>query len=166
MGYTHYWSRPQTLPRDQFDAWRDDVLRMVLALPATTRSGGGEYPDAPLMIRGPSTPEIINDGQLVAFNGAGTHNGRGLHHEDFWFAIHAGEQDAELSFCKTAAKPYDLAVCAALCLAELHFRGAVTVESDGTADDWLEGAALAKRINRAARMPKAVAQPQPAGGAA
>ena len=32
MGYTHYWERPQVLPRPQFVAAGDDCRRMCAAL--------------------------------------------------------------------------------------------------------------------------------------
>ena len=144
MGYTHYWRRTKVLPRAQFDAWRRDVAEMLRGLPA--RNHGGGYPDAPLILRGPSGEgEPVNDSLLLAFNGSGEHDGTRLDHEDFWMAQEIGPSDPGptedgryFEFCKTAMAPYDLAVCAALILAAHHFGPALTVRSDGEAEDWAD----------------------------
>lgn len=45
-------------------------------------------------------------------------------------------------FCKTAFRPYDLAVTAALIIAKHHLGKELTVRSDGTAAQWFDGAML------------------------
>ena len=49
-------------------------------------------------------------------------------------------------FTKTAYKPYDLAVNAALIIAKHHLGGAVVVRSDGELEHWKDGMALCQQI--------------------
>lgn len=50
------------------------------------------------------------------------------------------------NFCKTAFRPYDLAVTAALIIAKHHLKGAMTVTSDGEAPHWFDGAMLCQSL--------------------
>lgn len=59
MGYTHYWRRPKTIPREKFAAVKKDFLRL---LPALEKAG--------VKLAGPlgeGKPVITDD--LVTFNG-------------------------------------------------------------------------------------------------
>jgi hypothetical protein len=47
-------------------------------------------------------------------------------------------------FCKTAYKPYDIAVTAALIIAKHHLGNAIKISSDGNAKDWFDAALLIK----------------------
>jgi hypothetical protein len=47
-------------------------------------------------------------------------------------------------FCKTAYKPYDLAVTAALIIAKHHLGKTIIITSDGEANDWFDAALLLK----------------------
>ncbi|PSR27615.1 MAG: hypothetical protein C7B46_19320 [Sulfobacillus benefaciens] len=47
-------------------------------------------------------------------------------------------EDARFSFCKTARKPYDVAVTAALIVIKHHLP-TVRIMSDGNDDDWADG---------------------------
>jgi hypothetical protein len=51
-----------------------------------------------------------------------------------------------LNFCKTAFRPYDLSVTAALIIAKHHLNGALTVRSDGEAAHWFDGAMLCQSL--------------------
>ena len=121
MGLTHYWYRPTELPAEIFAAAVDDV-RLVLKrldLPLAGFEGKGE----PIL-----TPSSI------VFNGAG---------EDAVepFEIQQVEFDrrgrAEFyGYCKTAGRPYDLAVRAALIVMQHHFRDKLKVMSDESPQSW------------------------------
>lgn len=49
-------------------------------------------------------------------------------------------------FCKTAFKPYDLAVQAALVVAAHYLDEAVVVSSDGSLEEWEDAIALCERV--------------------
>lgn len=132
MGYTHYWYRKPEMDEDVFKLWSDDVRKLV----AAARQGGivivdglAETPD----------PEITKD--VVAFNGQPDH-------ETFMVERTGGRvRDGEVfGFCKTAQKPYDMVVVAALIALKARFGDAVKVSSDGDRADWEPGIALADKV--------------------
>ena len=49
-------------------------------------------------------------------------------------------------FCKTAYKPYDLAVIICLIIAKHHLADALTVSSDGTDEQWMDGKIICQKI--------------------
>jgi hypothetical protein len=78
-------------------------------------------------------------------------------HETFYFErmlstqrhvqYHDVEQDKIFGFCKTAQKPYDIAVCSALIIAKKHFGSDIIISSDGEDEDgWLEAKTLTQDI--------------------
>lgn len=75
-------------------------------------------------------------------------------HESFWFprtmgADECGRPDGDgrhFQFCKTAYKPYDVMVTAALIAAKHRFGGAVMVESDGEDKDWFDAQMLCQQV--------------------
>ena len=50
------------------------------------------------------------------------------------------------NFCKTARKPYDIAVCSALIIAKKHFGESIMISSDGDNEEWQESKALCQEI--------------------
>ncbi len=56
-------------------------------------------------------------------------------HEDFFLRRNSG-----IDFCKTALKPYDLAVTATLLIAERHWGESIVIESCGSDIQWLDAA--------------------------
>ncbi len=163
MGYTHYWYRPPELEVKAFDAWRRDVRTLHQHLPAHTDTAGGFYRTHRLTVHGPfGQGEPIFREDLVAFNGRS--GGRSalddLGHETFcversYTPPEYHRPDAEgryFAFCKTARKPYDLLVAAALIALKEHFPG-VKVLSDGNPDDWQPARELTRRVLRIDRLP-------------
>ena len=49
-------------------------------------------------------------------------------------------------FCKTAQKPYDIAVCSALIIAKRYFGESIMISSDGDNEEWKESKALCQKI--------------------
>jgi hypothetical protein len=153
MGYTHYWHRPETLDPRRFIHFRIDVERLLASLPRHTDSAGGYYRDEELIVCGSDgTGEPIITDELVSFNGnaslAGNADTDDLSHETFYIPrIHEPQdwqtpdgQGRYFDFCKTARKPYDLAVTAALITLRYHFPDPeIAISSDGTAEDWQQG---------------------------
>ena len=139
MGYTHYQTQKRRHTNAQWATILTDVaailkdVQHVQNIPLA--DGSGE----------PGTqPELGPD--HIWFNGPGEDA-----HETFvinrlvapledWM----GKDRRGWSFCKTARKPYDLAVTACLCYLETVI-GTHSVTSDGTGHDWLAGLQCARR---------------------
>jgi hypothetical protein len=78
-------------------------------------------------------------------------NGRGDRgHEDFALREHFSQNIDQFNFCKTARKPYDCVVVAALAILKHRLDDAIDVGSDGGAEDWDSGVALARSVTRLA----------------
>lgn len=115
MGYTHYWEAESEITTEQWEKIAQDSRKLIEASPAPIWFEDDQPEAAP----------HIGDG-LIRFNGAGADG-----HETFWL----DRENAEFAFCKTAAKPYDLVVCAILAVVKEH-APQVRVSSDGDARDW------------------------------
>lgn len=75
-------------------------------------------------------------------------NGRGENaHEDFILREHYKQNDV-FNFCKTARKPYDLAVVACLVILKHYLGESIQVSSDGDVIDWRDGTKLARQLLR------------------
>jgi len=135
-GYTHYFTWHQT-PTEA--ALKQCVAEMNLLIEA--RKNILVSPDAPGSV--PASPKV--ETSHVDFNGVGENA-----HEPFVFPGENG-----FNFCKTAAKPYDEVVTACLLVARDHFPSPVlSISSDGSWDDWVEGAKLyASVFGRPAKNP-------------
>lgn len=121
MGYTHYWKITEELPREKFIEFAEGVKQLVAtAQEAGVAIGDEEYSDT-----------------VIVFNGVA-----GDAHESFYFTIDGDE----FNFCKTAQKPYDIAVTASLILAKKIFGKAITVSSDGAWTDWESGQLLYESV--------------------
>lgn len=115
MGYTHYWNQQ---PIDS-DTWKRIVADIETVIERSNVPVAMDFDD-------PETPALINDDKIW-FNGIGD-NG----HETFVVKrVYTGSE-----FCKTARKPYDTLVCAALIILNTHAPECIQVSSDGDADDW------------------------------
>lgn len=137
MGYTHYFTQTRNFTKTE---WADvcehigDILKDVehnQGVPLASWNGEAK-----------TRPEIT--AELIAFNGLGDDS-----HESFVInRIRPPKEDWQScrgsSFCKTAQKPYDLAVAACLSylatVTETH-----RVSSDGDGAEWLAGVEEARR---------------------
>lgn len=142
MGYTHYYGPTKFSPKQ---------FALVVKASAQVIEIVTEEMKIPLPFECDQPDKAAQCGdETVRFNGL-DENG----HETFILIA-----NDRWSFCKTAMKPYDIAVVAILCLAE-HYGGAgQSVSSDGDADDWAEGLALAQRIEPSCKLPSTVASGQ------
>lgn len=110
MGYTTYWKN-LSFTDIAWEKLRKDVRKLLKTLPEGVKVQR-EYDND-------SRPLIGKD--AIVFNGMGADG-----HETFWL----DGKEVEFSFCKTARKPYDLAVSCVLMLASIHAtRGEIS--SDG-----------------------------------
>jgi hypothetical protein len=131
MGYTHYWRfhkdkmETETL-RKTFALVSDECKKVLQHLRHRGKLCGGLGEGEP----------IFNESEIW-FNGDGE---KGLDHETFCITWKGKEG---FDFCKTARKPYDLAVCFCLLSFHKHFPSDVfTLSSDGSAEDWQEAVDL------------------------
>lgn len=116
MGYTHYWDHMQ-ISQATFKKIVHD-FKIVHE---------NYFPD--LLCRefdNPKSKPIINNAE-VFFNGKGEDG-----HETFSFSHKKSH-----NFCKTARKPYDIAVTCFLVISKHHLRNNISVASDGEINDWL-----------------------------
>lgn len=78
-------------------------------------------------------------------------NGKGEYaHEPFELREHFKQNVDSLgiAFCKTNSKPYDTVVTACLAVLKYRLGDAISLNSDGTAGDWISGVLLARRVLR------------------
>lgn len=130
MGYTHYWTHAESFTDSEWKQIKRDVLDIL----RTAVADGLELGDGWGEIRIPYTRAVTD--KEIRFNGL---LGRG--HETF--AI--GKDSAGWEFCKTAQKPYDVAVTAILAYLEGAHPDKFTASSDGTPEEWKPGIDLLKK---------------------
>jgi hypothetical protein len=154
MGYTHYLHRAGELPKRQWGAFKQDVLRIFKASEVPVVGGFGE-PD--------TQPEVTDD--IVIFNGAGedgyetcvveriaeealcTRCKKTAHEHQcrkclFDSSTFKASPKHLFTFTKTGRAKYDPAVCAVYLAAAHHFGTKVQVKSDGDWGEWKTGADL------------------------
>lgn len=148
MGYTHYIYRKRDFTLKQWEKICLETLEIIvkhcdrnkIVLAREYDSPAEAQPSlwgGPKML--PTPPEVTPD--VIRFNGWKDEG-----HETFLITRKRPENppydpDAEESFdfCKTARKPYDLAVCLVLISMKRHATGNVRIGSDGEWDgEWLE----------------------------
>ena len=120
MGYTHYWDRPKEINTEKFSAIIKDVKKIITEIPAALANGMGEK----------DSHSTINETEIV-FNGL-----EDLGHETFHMPRIVAPEDT-WNFCKTALKPYDLAVCCCLLIFKIHLKDSFQLSSDGViSEEW------------------------------
>lgn len=135
MGYTHYWTVKRNIPKATWATITTDV-RAIVKHAIENHIG--------LVVESDSNeaPEITEE--HFCFNGAGDAG-----HETFFVSrvIRAPEyqdDNPKWTFCKTAQKPYDIAVTAILAYLDSIHPGLYVVTSDGDLHEWSPGIALAR----------------------
>lgn len=142
MGYTHYFEFGQPLSQVKFDAIKKDMqtIENHLGNDTVSKSGGDYYTEPVSLHDGSGEGDGVDYGaNYFAFNGD---DSLGLSHETLYLRV--GQEGFD--FCKTARKPYDLAVCLILICMEYHCGTAVDVSSDGGDEDWAYAKQLYKEI--------------------
>ena len=140
MGYTHYWTPSRPLTSTSFSRIKAAAEQIVSIakneLEIDLGDGCGDKGTKPIF-----------EEAYFAFNGRENEG-----HETF----HIDGDVRGFTFCKTAQKPYDVAVTAILCLCEHYTDGTFGVSSDGEPRDWEAGLKLARRIEADCQIPKGV----------
>lgn len=114
MGHTHYWKNEQGFTDTEWDTVRAGVATIFENMPNGVWLGDWDGTDRP----------IVNGKQIV-FNGRPPED-----YETFVLT----KAPAGFKFCKTAHRPYDVIVCAALLVATNACPG-FRFSSDGQWDD-------------------------------
>jgi len=127
MGYTHYWRRPKSLNAAKWLLAVEDCKKICDSLAIPLANGMGEQGSKPTF------------GKEVMFNGADGDDYETFHvprvfKPDSWQT--ADESGKWFAFCKTAHRPYDMAVMCCLIVFKHHFGSKFVVSSDGDASDW------------------------------
>lgn len=125
MGYTHYWGKAGEVDEAAYAAALKDIAKIVKNQAKILAGPFGEEGTLPKTTGG------------ISFNGIGDAS-----HETFSLPKTAKQLDRD--FCKTNRKPYDNVVVAAL--ARLSEVAGIKVGSDGSAEEWKDGVALASKI--------------------
>lgn len=127
MGYSHYWSRPLNLNKETFKLFVQDCNKIFAHCQNNLNI---KLADA--MGDEGTEPEACEEG--VFFNGSGDGSYEGV-------CIEQEQTEAAFDFCKTALRPYDVAVTAVLIALKHHFPEC-KITSDGDNNDWDEGRRL------------------------
>ena len=132
MCYTHYWYIADEISQDSWDKFLGD-FRLILPNFESTLDIQGDQ-------------KLEHDKDVIFLNGIGE-----LAHESFLlervtdisgFTQRDDDDGLIFKFCKTAQKPYDIAVCSALIIAKKHFGESIRISSDGENHDWQEAKTL------------------------
>jgi hypothetical protein len=127
LGFTHYWERPLELPEKEWALFTDDVRKVLDACARKSIAIGDGM--------GEGRPFTV-DAAEVWLNGVKANSHETFFVERVFANVPAKKSEPLFGFCKTARKPYDLAVTACLILARHHFGRHFVVTSDGSDSDW------------------------------
>lgn len=125
MGYTHYFEQKKIVNDQQWEAFEKDAKISL------------DYIHNKLNIVLMSNDDngIIINNERVNLNGDDTCD---LDYETFYI-----EKDyPDFNFCKTERRPYDIAVCSLLLLANHHMPDHYAIGSDGNFEDWKDAMEL------------------------
>ena len=136
MGYTHYYKTKKKFETSERQEIVSLLNKIIDNLPEKSESSGGEYSDAPLKIaytaKLPYQKPVV-DLKRIIFNGFSDNPDDDLGHESFYYIF---DKPNENTFTKTAYKPYDYVVQAALMIMHYVNPKNVKIGSDGNKDEW------------------------------
>lgn len=117
MGYTHYFKQNKPVDDQTWQKIINDCKKIVDNLK-------NELPSIKLGSDDPNG--VMFNSERINLNDI--YSG----HETF----NLPKKDLNFNFCKTAQKPYDLAVCCMLLIVHHHAPDYYDISSDGTSEDW------------------------------
>jgi len=126
MGYTHYWYRPRTIGKPIWGEIARDVTKVLAEVDKTKPLAGHD---------GTGSMSLGRD--EIVFNGREPED-----YETFCLTrvcatrCRDDHDGRHFDFCKTAKRPYDLAVMAVLVVLKHHLKDAAVVYTDGENADW------------------------------
>ena len=138
MGYTHYWEfkKPKEIKSSELEkTYQKTIIECQKILNIYNKQ-------CESWERLSGYAAHCKPGQYGGIN----INGKGDEgHENFILREHFNQNDG-FTFCKTAQKPYDLAVIACLATLKYRLKDAIEVSSDGCHEDWIDGVELARNV--------------------
>jgi hypothetical protein len=143
MGYTHYWQFAKNLDKK-------DLAKFEKASRAISKACHVYNRECMSSERLSGYTAHTKVGQ---YNGILINGKKDRGHEDFAVPEKPANSGG---FCKTARKPYDRAVVAALIIFQHYLGDKFSVESDGDRSEWLEGLLLARRVVPSANLPDSI----------
>lgn len=148
MGYTHYWHFNVT--KKKAAEVEKTFQKAVKAIQKAARI----YQNAAIgddRLSGYTANTKIGSYGGIKINGKGDNM-----HEDFTLREHFNQNLGSGDFCKTANKPYDTAVVAALILLKHYLGSSFSCSSDGDIKDWYTGLELARKVCPSAKIPSSI----------
>jgi hypothetical protein len=145
MGYTHYWYQHKDFTTEQWSNIQKDVLDIIVKYCDKNHVALTEEYDSPMLVCGPTPP--IASKAMIRFNGW-----REEGHETFMLEKkmpmpRIPGRNYHFNFCKTARKPYDIAVCLVLLICATHAPDVLSISSDGSwEEDWTEARKVYKQL--------------------
>ena len=124
MGYTHYFKQSKPVSEEAWDKIKTDTKKIIKH---QIKAG------IPLESNNSKNKSMVSSSE-INFNGVDDDS-----HETFYIT---NEKMEQFNFCKTARKPYDLAVTAALLIIDHHAPEHFDIGSDGGIEGLFEAAKL------------------------
>lgn len=149
MGYTHYFEQTQPTTPEEWALIVKDFARVLSAKPAeigiATQGGQALEINASEIFFNGCDPTTLNadEGEDLSYEAFHLYRDGSDNTEDY---RKRGGKRFPFSFCKTAQRPYDLIVCAALIIVNRHAPDNYDIGSDGTPDDWTPALELVTRV--------------------
>jgi len=147
MGYTHYWRQNCDFTDEQWSYAREFFHNLLILLPGAENTSSDAYDEVPELFNWDGTGEPEFTDEYVSFNG---NQELDLDHETFrvnkvYVPNKYNSDSSPFDFCKTARKPYDVAVCAMMLMFN-DLNGKFAISSDGddpwSSEEWLGGRRL------------------------
>jgi len=136
MGYTHYWYKQSRIQKSVMQKIASDFKKVL-----------PEFKDLLCFeFNEPNKKPVITNA-LIRFNGKGKDGHETLYFEQVVDLNQHFSHDNGLifGFCKTARKPYDIAVTTFLIIAAKHLKDGIRVTSDGNESEWQEAKDLCQK---------------------
>jgi len=160
MGYTHYLMQHRDLSTDEFEVVKNFSTHLFSHLEKNAETMG-------FNLAGPmgyDKPSVTDNS--ISFNGEAKfyedHEtcliDRNIDMDDGWVKQKMERDGYNFTFCKTAHKPYDIAVVAIYSFISDRFGDAFVMDSDGEEEDLEMGKKLAKTIADEMDTPKNTAK--------
>ena len=115
MGYTHYWENNKDINTESWTKIINDFKKVLNVIGDSIKLDG--------CFKG---KEVFISEEEICFNGVA---------EESCETFHIHREPTDFEFCKTRAKPYDLAVCSCLLITAHHCKS-FTFSSDGDSTSW------------------------------
>lgn len=145
MGYTHYWYRGKEIPSLVMGAIIADFKKVVPTLGVELADGMGEgeakltAKEAWFNGKRPEDYETFHFPQVLekAYDSHKPVEKICYYKQDGTPVLNSPNRVGKwFEFCKTAQRPYDIAVCAFLIIAKHHLKDDIIIASDGELSDW------------------------------